>query len=244
MSTDYESESFESDIDDENDKEFDKQWEQDELMMKEFIENSKNYAFQLLTVPVFRQIMNGTYKPEIKNNNDNSDDEIVFPDSTQIYFKPKTHEEILQEKKSWVVLTNEGPKPLYPQLHKIKIIKKTPPPPPPKTIMEKITDDKKLKLKETGNSWGKIKKKKINLDQIQKQMQIDIEKEIKKKEIKKKEMELKKQQEEKIRLEQRNRNNSRNNYSRNNYRNRNRNNSNKPKINKFKLKTSRFSNPW
>jgi hypothetical protein len=219
------------------DEEFDKHYDRLQEELKHFQNETGDYLFSLLNPLEFEKLIYKGHKSQLKlyddeNEEKEEEEEYVLPSITQYIPKPKTQQEIINERKSWITFDYEKPscgtckicqsnskthgrkrvcrnrgkmvsKSLYQDLFEIQ--PKTPPPPPPKTKLEVIVEKKNCNLKETGNAWGKQEKiKSVNINRVQ-QKQIEEEKLKKEEEQRKKkeeEQRKKREQEERIRREE------------------------------------------
>ena len=202
--------------------EWDKEYDRMQQERDQFVADSPEGIFELIDVMTFQDLIEGEYHSQKNYYNQTKEPELVLPDLTQYYPKKKTEQEIIEEKKGWVYFGYETDednseseskilkrrrrkrrkmviKPLYPELHKIKI--KTPPPPPPKTKEEAVAEQKKANVKKTGNAWGKTPTTPtISMDEAQKLALEAMRKQKEEEEQKKREEQARKKYEEEMRL--------------------------------------------
>lgn len=192
-------------------KKFDDNWDRIKKLKEEFEEESPSDLFNLLSIPEFEDMLLGKYKP--KRNyfkKEKLEGDMVFPSVGQYNPEPKTEAEIIEEKKGLIIFGYENPpcnncrgcrrkrgkkcrnqgkmisKPLYPELHKVKILTPELTPEPVKTIFDTYNEKRKSVKNNTGKVWGDIKPSN----------QIDLTKNMKKN----KEEDIRNKEEERLRI--------------------------------------------
>ena len=156
------------------DKEFDEKWDRMQKEQQEFEDSAPFGLFNCMDGTQYENVMTGSYKPRKNYWKPEPKNDFIFPEPFNYIPHEKTEEEIIEEKKGWVVLTKDGPKPLYPELFKLPTPEPTPPP-PPKTKLEEIVETKKEKVKRTGNPWGRQETKSIDMNQAMEKARKDME---------------------------------------------------------------------